>query len=401
MRSPVDLVTNSASNWHTIFGDPFSRLLIQRASSNGYRIDSHLERDTAYGSLTGTVNFIDVNNLNTALFGLRLDSDRDLSLYFFHYGSNRAGGLLTRAAFLSTVGRIELQFGSLTLVYDSLSALSTQQDDFTVVTLRSANNSILQTIRDSIVNNSSTPLQISISSAPKARFSEAREVVEPAIFSAVYKVNKELTDTEDIKNVITVAEQSTAATRSNFYLTPQSVRQGPTVGTDVFYYKRTEDNPLDINPLVFPFTIENPSINMLIQYILEANVAFSAAQLLKAKVYKYKCRFKWVDQLGIEHRSQFSDEVSLFSNSDIGGENNQPTFNLNNLHLTNKSSDNLSIEVYRTENLLSEFKLLKEIKNDQAVNKSVITDDILDADLGQLADPVSILISGRSVFNTV
>ena len=103
-----------------------------------------------------------------------------------------------------------------------------------------------------------------------------------------------------------------------------------------YYYKKTINNPLLVNPAVYSFS--NPVDALRFRWV-KIQTTLREADLLRARVYKYKCRFKWLDSKGIEHRSHWSDEIQLFSQEDIGIAGNQPTFELNNLRLTNKDDE--------------------------------------------------------------
>ena len=218
------------------------------------------------------------------------------------------------------------------------------------------------------------------------------ELYHPAVFSMTFNSLKELVDDDLGKSVIGIDRQN-SANRSTFQLT-QFIKIDGSVSGRKYYYKNTSDNPLiGVNDFIYNF--RNPIPVVRYRYTLE-RLATSSEKLLSAGVFKYKCRFKWLDQKGIEHRSQFSDELQLLTNQDveIGTPQNQPTFEVNHLNLTNKPNNTISIEVYRTENKGQAFRLIKDLPNDRGSEKTSFVDDVEDKNLGQVAGPNIVLISG-------
>ena len=269
----------------------------------------------------------------------------------------------------------------LTVVYDLSSALSA--------------SSILKVIIQRAVNQEQ--ISIVFTGERGERYLEVSSQIQPDIMSARYSSTSAL-DSTDIRSNFIFLNSLDRNQRYSYRLTPDSFKALPalTSGGTRFFYKKTEDNPLDLDSRLFNFN--DPSQDLLIQYAL-VDVQFNARQLLKAHVYRYKCRFKWVDHIGIEHRSGWSDTLTLLTNRPMGEAGNQPTFNINNLHLSNKPRGSLSIEVYRTSNRLSTYRLIKEITNNRDTQFTVVTDDVLDEDLGQVGPPDNTLISGAR--NTV
>ena len=215
---------------------------------------------------------------------------------------------------------------------------------------------------------------------------------QPDILSVVVSSTNTLLSS-DIESNFVFLKTDNKNIRSTYRLPESSFKTitARALGGKNYYYKRTQDNPLDINPELLSYS--NPPESLIWQYSL-VDLQLSARELLRAYVYRYACRFKWVDSKGIEHRSGFSNIISLLANRPIGEVGNTPSFNVNNLHLTNKPEGEVTIEVYRSENRLSTLHLIKEVPNNQDVEKTIIVDDILDRNLGQTAGPNNILISG-------
>lgn len=159
------------------------------------------------------------------------------------------------------------------------------------------------------------------------------------------------------------------------------------------HYMETTNDPLNVNSAVFNF--ENLIAELVYEYPLVAvDVSPTAAELLSATVYNYLCRFKWQDDAGLEHRSQYSEIVQIVSNNPIGQVGNQPTFNVRHLNLTNKKVASVAIEIYRTKNRATTFQFLKEVTSDQNQNTTQIVDDVEDNRLGAPVGPNNVLISG-------
>ena len=145
--------------------------------------------------------------------------------------------------------------------------------------------------------------------------------------------------------------------------------------------------------------------------------------LLKATIYKYICRYKWVDNLGLEHRSQWSDPLQVVKGNNVligkkGGTIRQgnvlskrqfqtaPVYLRGNfLHFSRKK--NISIEIYRTWNRSNTYRHLATIKNEttsgvsfydatENQNKQFFEyeDKTNDNKLGQVVNPNNILING-------
>ena len=72
-------------------------------------------------------------------------------------------------------------------------------------------------------------------------------------------------------------------------------------------------------PLSWLESDEDKLINLL--YIKTQTVTSTLRNTLKASVYKYVCRFKWVDELGNEHRSQWSDPIQVLTGPREGSKN--------------------------------------------------------------------------------
>ena len=72
-------------------------------------------------------------------------------------------------------------------------------------------------------------------------------------------------------------------------------------------------------PLAWVESERDKLINLL--YIKTQTITSTLENLLKASIYKYVCRFKWVDSLGNEHRSQWSSPVQLITGPREGSKN--------------------------------------------------------------------------------
>ena len=216
--------------------------------------------------------------------------------------------------------------------------------------------------------------------------------IAPKIFSMSFVADK-VVPNGVIGNEINVLDRGDEQAKQTFMLPPSTRKLiDGSNSAKKYYYIRTENNPLDVNPSVYDFS--NPLDRLKFQYFKGVRGDPSAEETLKAKVYQYACRFKWIDQLGIEHRSNLSDIVSIFSKSPLGEGSNGYVLKVDNLQLTNKDKDSVSIEVYRTEENLRTFKLLTELKNQQIERDQLVVDKTKDEDLGQVATPDNVLISG-------
>ena len=177
--------------------------------------------------------------------------------------------------------------------------------------------------------------------APAARtYTEIRNEIEPALLSLSYNANKALAE-GDISDDL-IAYNSEDLEQINPFVLPSYGRvlsKGLTAGR-FYYYKKTYDNPLTLNANVFNFV--SPVRNILFRYLF-VRLAASVGELLKAEVYRYKCRYKWLDDRGVEFLSQFSDEIQLLTNTPVGRVGNQPTFSVKSLNLTNKPEGSVSI----------------------------------------------------------
>ena len=186
------------------------------------------------------------------------------------------------------------------------------------------------------------------------------------------------------------------------------------IGSNKYYKELNESlNEFFIND-------EDRDLRISLSYF-QTQVEFSTLEnLLKASIYKYICRYKWVDERGVEHRSQWSEPVQVAKgNNVLIGDGNPIVFGLtkrfqtsrvvlevNFLHYSLKR--NVRIEIYRTWNLSNSYRFLKEIGNfvkDQTGNiieqtvvpntQSVeVIDDVDDRKLGQLVNPNNVVVNG-------
>ena len=158
--------------------------------------------------------------------------------------------------------------------------------------------------------------------------------VTPQTFSAVYSgfdeagVAKELQVGDVNLNAILSLVQNREQISSFFFNSASFQEIKGTIATNKYYYIATSDNPLAINSEVLSFFDVKDSL--FYRYpLIDVVPSVSAQQLLSARVYNYKTRFKWLDENGLEHRSQFSDVMQIISNTAVGVAGNQPTFSLN------------------------------------------------------------------------
>ena len=312
------------------------------------------------------------------------DGDRDTLANFKTY----LEGQIDKLEFRHETNEVEFDFSiltehrridtdnTLTLVYN----LNTQL----------AGSDILKTIIGSAVEQEQ--ISIVFTGARGERYLEVSSQIQPDIMSARYSSTSTL-DKTDIRSNLIFLNPLDRSQRFSYRLTPDSFKELTVLASGGVrsFYKKTEDNPLDLDSTLFNF--QKPVDSLTLQYAL-VDVQFNARQLLKAHVYRYRCRFKWVDHEGTEHRSGWSDRLTLLANRPMGEAGNRPSFNVSNLHLSNRARGSLTIEVYRTENRLSSYRLIKEVSNNRDEQFTVITDDVLDENLGALDTPDNILISG-------
>ena len=212
----------------------------------------------------------------------------------------------------------------------------------------------------------------------------------PVILSASFNSDEDDNLTaDDIKDNLLLVSSSNQNQTNQFVLNEFSKSKGPTSGRN-YYYRKTSSNPLDINSSVVNFV--EPPKSLVFRYVL-VTLRPTAEQELTAHVYQYVCRFKWLDENGLEFRSPISPKIVLFTNTPIGTPGNQPTFDVSFLNLTNKKNG-VTIEIYRTRDKRGTFLFLKEVSNDVDRENAIITDDVEDKDLGQVLDPNKYVVSG-------
>ena len=230
---------------------------------------------------------------------------------------------------------------------------------------------------------------------------ESREDISPQVLSTVYSTfdengdPKEATSTQ-INNSLGIYLAVNLNIYSDFFFNEDSFMKvkGP-VSTNNYYYQRTTDNPLIYNNTVLDFGSDSTAVR--IRYpLVDVSPSLSPARLLNAKIYNYKTRFKWLDENGFEHRSQFSDILQIVSNRDIGLAGNQPTFRVNFLNLTDKDPASIGIEVYRTKDKSRTFQFLTEIQTPvtSSVQGTTFADTLEDSSLGMPAGNDHIVVSG-------
>ena len=220
------------------------------------------------------------------------------------------------------------------------------------------------------------------------RFIEETEDISPRVLSVIYE-----TDNEKEVNDFSINLR---------FLKPDNVNEHTSVffNKETFkdlknneYYFATTNNPLSLNEEVFNFN--NDNLSVILRYpLVPTSPDLSAGRLLSSYVYNYKTRFKWLDENGQEHRSQFSDILQIITNRPIGQPGNQPSFDVNLLNLTNKPKNTVSVELYRTQRGLQTFQYVTEVKSDTKSEQTTIIDDFTDDRLGAPADNEIISTSG-------
>ena len=90
-------------------------------------------------------------------------------------------------------------------------------------------------------------------------------------------------------------------------------------GTDGYLQEGNRFEKSAQTPLAWIESDRDKLINLL--YIRTQTITSTLENLLKASIYKYVCRFKWVDSLGNEHRSQWSSPVQLITGPREGSKN--------------------------------------------------------------------------------
>ena len=343
-----------------------------------------------------------VNNANVAtnieLTGVWTNSENDLPGDNFYFAfstdaANYANGVLFKAYIESLITTIKVGNFNILLndpLVTSASVVNTGTVSviYNVGRLSAQNNSLRTALIASLTSGS---FSFVTRSGVAERNLSVDTAIQPTRFYVTYESSKEVM-TNAIKDLI-IYRSPSLDLQGSFRL-PTIIKIKGTDNSKHYYWRQTEDEILFYNPEVFDFfsSMAGGTAIQLRQALIDTEVGL--AQLLRAFVYKYKARYKWVDDTGVEHRSGWSNEIQLFSNSEIGVEGNQPSFFVSNLHLTTKNNEALSIEIYRTANRLNVFKFLKEVSNDFSVEKNSFTDDQIDRNLGIGGGGDSILISG-------
>ena len=261
-----------------------------------------------------------------------------------------------------------------------------------------ASSALLRSIIQSALTGSS--LSITFQREGGTTYSDVQTNLKPHILSAVFRTDEALdpdtTETDTISNDLVVSDPVNDSVTNSFKLPAQTQRKiSGDDGGKHYYYKKTTDNPLSFSPFLFSF--DEPLNSLSFRYVL-VETAVRSEDLLRARIYKYKCRYKWLDSQGIEHRSRASDIITLFSNSDFGQGSNKPSFEVNKLHLSDKPDGSISIEIYRTEKNTDNFRLVGEIPNQKDIASAFqnFTDEKKDDDLGQAEPPSNTNISGAA-----
>ena len=252
-----------------------------------------------------------------------------------------------------------------------------------------------QLLRDIMLDDSQS-VSISFRAKDVSNYVEDRTPpVQPDVISAIYAgydengAVKALT-ASDINNNLVFYKGTERNESSSAFFADTTFQK---LGIANRYYFATIDVPLIVNSAVFDFTED--TLTLVVRYPLVAvtpDVSVEAS--LSAFVYNYKCQFKWQDENGLEHRSQFSDIIQLISNTAIGQTGNQPTFEVKHLNLTNKGAVSVAVEIYRTKDKARTFQFLKASTSDKFTEQTIVTDDVEDSALGAPAGPDNVLLSG-------
>ena len=250
-----------------------------------------------------------------------------------------------------------------------------------------------QQLRDIILDSSL--LEIDFISEDETSYVEAKAEVQPDFLSFLFQAFDENgavknINADDLKDSITFYKPTDRNENSNFTLADTSFKKA---GAKNKYFISTLDNPLPYGSGVFNF--DEDMLSAILRYpLVDVVPTVTVEASLSAFVYNYKCQFKWLDENGLEHRSQFSDIVQLISNTPIGIAGNQPTFDIKHLNLTNKGFVTVAIEIYRTKENSRTFQFLKAIPSDTSTEQTVVIDDVEDSGLGAPSGPDNVLLSG-------
>ena len=298
----------------------------------------------------------------------------------------RYGEFSVKIPFSSLVSRRDYRIGNDTYARYSVSGFN-----------RNAN------LRDNIIFPGpiliTTSLFIQFRKKEQDGFVEAEEIIEPAIMSMEVGakdqdgVAKNINNEALNNNLIIFDTTDRNKNMSVFFANETFVNTLLSDTDGNHFYQATVDNPLIVNSQVFDF--ESPPEALILRYpLVDVNPVVSAESQLSAEVYNYKCCYKWIDDNGIEHRSQFSDIIQLITNTPMGEPGNRPTLEVRNINLTNKLEGSIGIEIYRTKNKSQTFQLVKEVQNDRELNLTEVRDDVLDSELGQVSSNDKAVVSG-------
>ena len=378
----------------------------------GYRSRLNLPSDFAeVGSATSTTIIPGVE-----LSGIYTDSDdntpgTNLYIYFssddarFSTPSELDNAL--RAEPASQITRIRFSAGTNQYLFNVSTLQNIDIARYTVTGTKSvrwnlkdalAASPILKSVIRSALGGSS--LSITFQREAGSLYYDTRTLIRPHIFNAVFRTDDALdpdnVSTDVISNDMIAHDPVDDAIRTNFRIPARSQYKikGPD-SSKHYYYKKTTDDPLSFNPTLFSFS--SPPNSLSFRYVL-VDTAVRAEDLLRARVYKYKTRYKYLDSLGIEHRSVASDEITILANSDFGEGDNRPSFDINKLHLSDKNDDSVTLEVYRTLKNTNTFRLVGELPNQKTIGGGTqrFVDFVKDEDLGQVEGPSNTTIAGAN-----
>ena len=379
---------------------------------SGYKSKLSIPSDFVEAGTASSPNITDDIEF-TGLYADSQDGSVRSNLYvYFSTDSNRyvnPGALdsALRTEPATQISKIKFKVGSREYIFNTSTLAAGDVNQYTSTPTKSirwnlrgalSSSALLRTIINLALGGQS--LSISFQRDSGTLFQDIQTTVKPHIFSAVFRTDSVLTpntvETDVISSDIVVLDPANDAVSNSLKLPESSLKKikGPDPSKH-YYYKKTTDNPLSFSPFLFNFS--EPLNSLSFRYVL-VETAVRAEDLLRARVYKYKTRYKWIDSLGIEHRSRDSDIITLLANSDFGEGDNSPTFEIENLHLSEKNDDSIAIEIYRTEKNTDNFRLVGEILNNKIsdISYQIFTDNVKDNDLGQADPPSNTTIAGAS-----
>ena len=237
-------------------------------------------------------------------------------------------------------------------------------------------------------------------------FVEVPKEIQPQVLSTTYNsfddndAPKEINYNE-INDTISLYQASNLLQVSSFYFPPESFKKVKgSVGNNNYYYLETTEAPLKYNVNVLHFD-ESTIYIRYVYPLIDVSVELTPERLM-SNVYNYRARYKWLDENGIEHRSQLSNNLQIVTNHEreIGIPGNQPSFSLSFLNLTNKERGSVIIEVYRTKRNSRTYQFLTEKQSNETQESIEFTDTFEDNRLGApMSNDVESVSGARHVLN--